>query len=94
MTERIMTLHPQGKEGVNIEKAKYEQVKEAIIQILQGQEGMSFKDLGRAVKEWLADGFTGSISWYFTTVKLDLEARGIIERIQQSSPQMLRLTRN
>jgi hypothetical protein len=35
----------------------------------------------------------GSISWYATMVKLDLEARGEIERIPGSSPQRIRLTR-
>ena len=29
--------------------------------------------------------------WYLTTVKLDLEARNIIERIPNKSPQQLRL---
>ena len=33
----------------------------------------------------------GSISWYVTTVKLDLEARGLIERVPRSRPQRLRM---
>jgi hypothetical protein len=33
----------------------------------------------------------GSVSWYTTTVKLDLEVKGEIERIPGSSPQRLRL---
>ena len=91
MTERILTLHPEGKEGVNIERAKYEQVKDAITQVLLGVETMSFKNLGRSVKELIAADFDGSVSWYFTTVKLDLEARGIIERVPKTKPQMIRL---
>jgi len=35
----------------------------------------------------------GSISSYTTTDKLDLEARGLIERIPGSRPQVLRLVR-
>jgi hypothetical protein len=86
-----MTLHPEGKEGVNIEKVKYDLVKEAIIKSLQGVEAIGFKRLRDEVKKILASSFEGSISWYFTTVKLDLEARGIVERIPGSRPQMLRL---
>jgi hypothetical protein len=32
VSERIMTLHAVGKEGVNIEKEKYDQMKRAIYQ--------------------------------------------------------------
>ena len=44
-----------------------------------------------SVKDILGDTFDGSISWYVTTVKLDLEAKGMIERIPKVSPQQLRL---
>lgn len=91
MTERIMTLHPEGKEGVNIELVKYMKVRDAIIRSLQDVEMMSFKNLGREVKDKLAGSFEGSVSWYIVTVKLDLEARGIVERLPNIKPQMLRL---
>ncbi len=32
-----------------------------------------------------------SILWYVTAVQLDLEARGVLERVPESSPQKLRL---
>jgi hypothetical protein len=35
--------------------------------------------------------FRGSIGWYTTIVKLDLEARDLIERITDKKPQPLRL---
>jgi hypothetical protein len=35
--------------------------------------------------------FRGSIGWYTTIVKLDLEARRLIERIPDKKPQHLRL---
>ena len=34
--------------------------------------------------------FRGSIGWYTTIVKLDLEARGLIDRIPDKKPQHLR----
>jgi regulator of RNase E activity RraA len=90
MSERIMTLHPEGKEGVNIEKQKYDIIKEAILDSI-GQHGeIAFRDLPAAVEANLPNTFDGSIGWYTTTVKLDLEARGLIERIPGRSPQMLR----
>ncbi len=75
MGEKIMTLHPQGLNGVRIERSKYEQVRWAIIQALQENSSLTFKELTRAVEQELTGQFDGSISWYCTTVKLDLEAR-------------------
>ena len=90
MTERIMTLHPQGKEGVHIAKTKYDAVKDAILNILEEQEIIIFNELMEKVGEKLPN-FDGSIGWYTTSVKLDLEARDIIERLGNSSPQQIRL---
>ena len=92
MTDRMMTLHPDGKQGVNIEALKYEEIKQAILASLSEREVL-FRDLPASVSTHLTVPFDGSIGWYTTTVKLDLEARGIIERIPGHSPQKLRLAR-
>jgi hypothetical protein len=39
----------------------------------------------------LSDTFDGKVVWYILTVKLDLEARGIIERIPKINPHKLRM---
>ena len=91
MSERIMTQHPQGKEGVNIDKKKYETIKNAILASVQSEGEILFRDLPAAVENNLTEAFDGSIGWYTTTVKLDLEARGVIERIPKKSPQKLRM---
>jgi hypothetical protein len=39
----------------------------------------------------MGDAFEGSVSWYVTTVKLDLETRGVVERVPGQKPQRLRL---
>lgn len=91
MEEKILTLHPQGKQGVNISRAKYDTVCEAILQVVGAQGEIQFKDLPAAVEAELHKPFEGSLSWYVTTIKLDLEARGLIERVRGSSPQRLRL---
>ena len=90
--ERILTKHPEeGKSGVNISKRKYDLMREAILESLRANEEMTFKDLTEDVHRRLEGKFDGSISWYVTTVKLDLEARGEIERIPGKKPQRLRL---
>ncbi len=89
--EKILTLHPQGKQGTNISKAKYEQMRDEIVKALREEPEQTFSGLNDVVGTRLDGRFDGSIGWYFTTVKLDLEARGIIERIPNSSPQRLRL---
>ena len=89
--ERIMTQHPEGKQGVNISRAKYDAMRGSILEALSEREPQTFRALQAAVEERLAENFEGSVGWYFTTVKLDLEAREVIERVPGSSPQELRL---
>ena len=89
--EKILTLHPKGKKGVNISKAKYDQMVEFILTALKEKEVITFSDLGDLAVERLEGKFDGSIMWYFTSVKLDLEARGMIKRIPKTSPHQLTL---
>ena len=91
MGDKVLTLHPQGKSGVNINKAKYEQMRQAILGAIQEHGEISFKDLNNELERSLRGYFDGSIPWYVTTVKLDLEARREIERVPGKSPQRLRL---
>ena len=62
----------------------------AIIDTLTAGE-MTHTNLVSGVEQRLAGGFDGSIKWYLETVKLDLEARGVIERVPKTRPQLLRL---
>ncbi len=92
MEERILTLHPAGKKGVNILKSKYDQVAQVLLDILHKAGEISFENLSdRANEELLKTGFDGKPLWYIVTVKLDLEARGVIVRIPKTSPHRLRL---
>lgn len=92
MTEKFLTLHPEGKQGVNIDKKKYDLIRQAILDSLTQNGGeIYFKELAPAVTGNLSEPFSGSIGWYTISVKLDLEARGEIERIAGISPQKLRL---
>ena len=91
MKDMIRTLHPEKKQGVNISKEKYEIIREAILSALQKQNEITFTNLSRAVEKEVNGNFEGSVTWYVTCVKLDLEARGVIKRVPNSRPQLLRL---
>ncbi|MCB0463884.1 MAG: hypothetical protein R2816_03255 [Flavobacteriaceae bacterium] len=88
---KIMTLHPQGKKGVNILRRRYDIIKDFIIKIIKEHKEISYEDLNDLAVEKLTESFDGKVVWYIVTVKLDLEARGIIERIPKTSPHKLRL---
>ncbi|MCE2490803.1 MAG: hypothetical protein J4G17_12635 [Anaerolineae bacterium] len=88
--ERILTLHPEGKKGVNILRSKYDPVREAMLDSLRAAGGeLTHTELMAAIAERLTD-FKGSVTWYAETVKLDLVARGVIAR-SSGSPQVLTL---
>ena len=90
--EKTLTKHPQGKSGKNISRQKYEAVKEAILSALRDKE-LTHTELFDQLNKSLMSKFSGNISWYGETVKLDLEARKIIERTS-SKPQKYRLKPN
>jgi hypothetical protein len=91
MKETVRTLHPEKKQGVNISKEKYDMVRNAILCVLATQKEITFMNLARAVEKELNGTFEGSVTWYVTTVKLDLEARGKLKRVANSRPQLVRL---
>lgn len=89
--EKIRTLHPQGKKGTNILRRRYDTIRTYILELIEEQGEISYQEINdRAVAD-LSSTFDGKVAWYVVTVKLDLEARGIIERIPKSSPHRLRL---
>jgi hypothetical protein len=92
MKETIKTLHPDKKQGVKISKAKYDVIREAILSAMNEQQEMTFMNLSRAVEKEVNGNFEGSVTWYVTTVKLDLEARGVLKRVLHSRPQLIKRT--
>jgi hypothetical protein len=91
MKEMIRTLHPEKKQGVNISREKYDMIHDAILCVLQTQREITFMNLSRAVEKEVSGKLEGSVIWYVTTVKLDMEARGEIKRVHNSRPQLVRL---
>lgn len=91
MIDSILTLHPEGKQGVTIGKQRYEIVRKTILDAIRLQGEMTFTELLQAAEQRLIGSFYGSIHWYVTTVKLDLVARHEIEPVPSSRPQRFRL---
>lgn len=84
----------EGVGNTRMAKVKYDIYKQALLDsIPSNDEGVLFTDLPGRVKEHLPQerlSGLGSIGWHVTSVKLDLEARSLIERIPGSKPQRLR----
>jgi hypothetical protein len=87
--EKILTKHPLGKTGRNIDRKKYEALKKAILSALRKNE-LTHTELFNRLNKDLEGKFSGNTRWYAETVKLDLEAKKIIERTA-SKPQKYRL---
>ena len=90
--EFFLTIHPEPrKQGARIEKTKYELMRNAILKNLHAYGSMSFTRLGNLLEEQLLKNFDGSVMWYYTTVKLDLEARGVIRCVPNTEPQLIEI---
>jgi hypothetical protein len=97
MKTTIPTINPgRGKKGPRIDSARYDAMKAALLAVIpRTGEGVTFASLPKLVERKLPRAlFRGaSILWYATTVKLDLEARGLLQRVAGVSPQRLRRSR-
>ncbi len=86
-----------GKQPTRIPKWKYDLVRAAILKAVPADEqGVEFRRLADLVERSLDPADLeklGSVSWHTTTVKLDLEVKGEIERVIGSTPQRLRRVR-
>lgn len=91
--EYIQTLHPlKEKTNKKILFHKYEFIKDQMLNILSHSEP-THTELMEALYNQLKTTFEGGIQWYGETVKLDLEARGVIERFDKN-PERYRLKNN
>ncbi len=88
--ELFLTVQPDAvRQNLRIDQRKYEAVHTAILENLLQYGSMTFTQLGALVEEQLQSVFRGSVTWYFTAVKLDMEAQGEIRRVPNSRPQLI-----
>ncbi len=69
--EKILTLHPQGKQGVNILKRRYDIIKDFILETIKGHKEITYQDLNELAVKKLTNTFDGKVGWYIVSVKLD-----------------------
>lgn len=88
--EKIQTLHPDSdKTNKLISLKKYDVIKANILSILKDCEP-THTELMEKLYTNVKDTFVGGVQWYGETVKLDLEARKMIER-SKSKPEKYKL---
>jgi hypothetical protein len=92
--ETILTRHPEGNQsGVQLTRNKYNLVRDAMLRALSANTDMTLRELTREVDRLLWGRFNASIPWYVKTIKLDLQARHVIEEVQVRRSRRLRLVR-
>jgi Family of unknown function (DUF6958) len=85
----VLTKHPLGKANKPVARQDYDTFKAAILSAL-GRNELTHTELLNGLTKRLRGKFSGNVGWHLMVVKLDLEARGVIERTS-SSPQKYRL---
>jgi len=92
--EKVVCENPAvGRKSTRIDRWKYDAVRKAIISVLSRTgDGTLFSELPGHVRGRLSAKERekiGSISWYTTVVKLDMESKGEIRRVKGARPQRL-----
>jgi hypothetical protein len=85
----VLTKHPLGKSNKPVGKRDYDTFKAAILSALRREE-LTHTELLNELTKSLRGKFSGNVGWHVMVVKLDLEARKVIERTS-ASPQKYRL---
>lgn len=94
-TSKVACATPTpGKKSTNIARWKYDLVRALILNAVpKDEQGMEFQKLAEEIRSALSVQDLedlGSVSWYTTTVKLDLEVKGEIARVEGAVPQRIR----
>jgi len=90
--DRVVCATPKpGKASTSMLRWKYEALRRAIRHVIvsAGSRGATLEELVEESPDHLTAGELadlGSISWHVTTVKLDLEAKGEIQRVTGAVP--------
>lgn len=93
-SETVSVLHPERGPGGRMDARKYDEMRAAILgAVPANRRGIALDRLPDAVRPFLSEQFGGanaSVPWYCVTVELDLEARGLLERVPERRPRRVR----
>lgn len=82
-----------GKQPVRIAQWKYDLIRSALLKLVPKKgDGVVFRELPKLVAKALPAAELkklGSMSWYVTVVKLNMEVSGELRRVPESNPQRL-----
>jgi hypothetical protein len=87
METRIQLKHPAGKKAVSMDRDKYNALKKALLDCLMTKGESTHAEILQAITADFKKNktkFEGSLEWNMEWVKLDLEARKVIKRMDQS----------
>ena len=90
MDQRVRLKHPQGKKPISMSREKYDLLKPMVLKYLRAKGKATFSAISSAItKDFKTNRteFEGSLPWHLEWVKLDLEARMVIQRVPDTSPQ-------
>jgi hypothetical protein len=89
-----MITHPVSRREMKIDAAIYEPFKTAILQSLKDSKGKTFTqltdDVAKIIRKKIP-GFKGSIPWYTISIRLHMEANGIVETFIEKGKKLIRL---
>lgn len=92
--EMFQALHPDpNKQGARVTKATFDAYREALLKLIPAdEEGVELQSLFNEVAPLVPADIVENTSpgWWTMTVKLDLEARGVIERVPGPGRQRVR----
>ena len=89
MATTIQLKHPAGKKAVSMDKNKYDTLKKSLLNHLKLNGESTHGDLLQGITQDFKKNkikFEGSVEWHMEWVKLDMEARKEIKRINDKSP--------
>ena len=84
----MKTENITGKSGANVTPEKYYVIREAMLEILPTEgDGLTLDEMVKLIEPMVQkDLFPNGVTWYTVTVKLDLEAKGLVKRLPNTKP--------